>query len=71
MCAEMKAHDLKRLETMKSVLRSYAEARRNLVAKALQNAEELCAMIERIEPTLDSEGDVLPQFNLKLKLHST
>lgn len=33
---EMKAHDLKRLETMKSVLRSYAESRRNLVAKALQ-----------------------------------
>jgi exonuclease VII small subunit len=56
LCQEMKAHDLKRLETMKSVLRSYAEARRNLLAKALQNAEELCGMIEKIEPQQDSEG---------------
>jgi len=50
---ELRAIDCKRLEVMKSTLRSYAEAHRDLLSKALQNAEEFAKMVERIEPEAD------------------
>mmetsp|Transcript_39749 Transcript_39749/g.124875 ORF Transcript_39749/g.124875 Transcript_39749/m.124875 type:complete len:598 (-) Transcript_39749:147-1940(-) len=52
---ELRSMDSQRLSTMKDVLRSYAEARRALLAKALQNAEELCNMVEKIEPNQDCD----------------
>lgn len=50
---ELKEMDAARLSTMKSVLRSYADSRRSLLSKALQHAEELCSMVEQIQPDAD------------------
>ena len=45
--------DAARLSTTKSILRNYADSQRGLLLKALQHADELCKMVDQIEPEAD------------------
>jgi len=50
---DLQVMDGKRLHIMKSVLRGYAESTKNLLGKAHLNADELCNMVEKMQPEQD------------------